>query len=61
MFHAMADTEDYLTVYRRFFETFAETVKPDDQLPVTVGGYYLCDSEIVGEIVDWTVQYLNLK
>lgn len=61
MFHAMADTEDYLTVYRRFFEAFAATVQHDDQLPVTVGGYYLCDSEIVGEIVDWTVQYLNLK
>lgn len=57
----MADPEDYLTVYRRFFEAFAATVKPDDQLPVTVGGYYLCDSEIVGEIVDWTLQYLNLK
>jgi len=57
----MADTEDYLAVYRRFFEIFAETVKPDDQLPVTVGGYYLCESEIVGEIVDWTLQYLNLK
>jgi len=61
MFHAMADTEEYLSVYRRFFEAFAATVKPDDQLPVTVGGYYLCDSEIVGEIVDWTLQYLNLK
>jgi len=61
MFHAMADTEDYLTVYRRFFEAFVATLDPDDQLPVTVGGYYLCDSEIVGEIVDWTLQYLNLK
>jgi len=57
----MADAEDYLTAYRCFFEAFAATLQPDDQLPVTVGGYYLCDSEIVGEIVDWTLQYLNLK
>ena len=57
----MADTRDYLSVYRRFFEEFARTVNPDDQLPVKVGGYYLCDTELVGEIVDWTLQYLNQK
>lgn len=57
----MADTEDFLAVYRRFFEEFATTVNPNDQLPVKVAGYYLYDSEIVGEIVDWTLQYLNLK
>jgi hypothetical protein len=57
----MADTEDFLALYRRFFEEFATTVNPNDQLPVKVAGYYLYDSEIVGEIVDWTLQYLNLK
>jgi hypothetical protein len=57
----MADIEDYLTVYRRFFEDFATKVNPDDQLPVKVAAYHLCDAEIVGEIVDWTFQYLNQK
>lgn len=57
----MADTEDFLALYRRFFEEFATTLNPNDQLPVKVAGYYLRESEIVGEIVDWTLQYLNLK
>ncbi|KAJ9582389.1 hypothetical protein L9F63_003242, partial [Diploptera punctata] len=57
----MADTKDYLSMYRHFFEEFARTVNPDDQLPVKVGGYYLYDVELVGEIVDWTLQYLSQK
>ncbi|XP_066996161.1 protein phosphatase 1E [Anabrus simplex] len=57
----MADTGDYLEVYKRFFDDFAATINPDDQLPVKVAGYYLCDTELVGEIVDWTLQYLNQK
>ncbi|GLH10444.1 Uncharacterized protein GBIM_15411 [Gryllus bimaculatus] len=55
----MADTKDYLTVYKRFFDNFAKTVDPDDQLPVRVAGYRLWDNEIVGETVDWTLQYLS--
>ncbi|XP_049787023.1 LOW QUALITY PROTEIN: calponin homology domain-containing protein DDB_G0272472-like [Schistocerca cancellata] len=57
----MADTDDYLSVYKKFFDDFAATVNPDDQLPVRVAGYFLREDEIVGEIVDWTLQYLNQK
>nr|CAD7569336.1 unnamed protein product [Timema californicum] len=37
------------------------TLNPIDQLPVKVAGYSLCENEIVGEIIDWTLQYLNQK
>lgn len=52
---------DYLTQYKQFFDHFAETVNPDDPLPVFVAAYNLSDIELRGEIVDWTFQYLNQK
>lgn len=57
----MADTNEYLSVYKKFFDDFAATVDPDDQLPVKVAAYNLYENEIVGEVVDWTLQYLNQK
>lgn len=53
--------EDYLTVYREFFEYFAQTVNPKDQLPVKLGSYKIVNVEVVGAIIDWTTQYLNQK
>lgn len=52
---------DYLGAYRRFFEDFVAQVDPDDQLPVKVSTYDLTEAEISGEIIDWTLQYLNQK
>ncbi|ENN75410.1 hypothetical protein YQE_07961, partial [Dendroctonus ponderosae] len=55
----MADKEDYLTSYREFFEHFAKTVNPHDQLPVKLGSYKLLNTEVIGGIIDWTTQYLS--
>ncbi|XP_046484325.1 uncharacterized protein [Neodiprion pinetum] len=52
---------DYLGAYRRFFEHFVAQVDPEDQLPVKVSSYDLTEAEISGEIIDWTLQYLNQK
>lgn len=57
----MANKDDYLTEYRQFFEEFANTVEPNDQLPVKLGSYKFINSEVVGGIVDWCLQYLNRK
>ncbi|XP_048522569.1 uncharacterized protein LOC109539536 isoform X2 [Dendroctonus ponderosae] len=57
----MADKEDYLTSYREFFEHFAKTVNPHDQLPVKLGSYKLLNTEVIGGIIDWTTQYLSQK
>ncbi|KAF2894096.1 hypothetical protein ILUMI_12071, partial [Ignelater luminosus] len=57
----MANKDDYLTDYRRFFENFAQTVNPNDQLPVKLGSYKLVAVEVVGGIIDWTTQYLTQK
>lgn len=57
----MANKDDYLTVYRQFFEFFAETVNPNDQLPVKLASYKFVNLEVVGGIIDWTTQYLNQK
>lgn len=57
----MANKDDYLTEYRQFFEVFAQTVNPNDQLPVKLASYKLMNVEVVGAIVDWTTQYLNQK
>ncbi|XP_030764187.1 SH3 domain-containing protein C23A1.17-like isoform X2 [Sitophilus oryzae] len=57
----MANTDDYLTTYREFFEHFAETVNPNDQLPVKLASYKLINVEVVGAIIDWTTQYLSQK
>nr|CAH7737469.1 unnamed protein product [Callosobruchus chinensis] len=57
----MANKDDYLTDYREFFENFAQTVNPNDQLPVKLAGYKLVGFEVVGGIIDWTTQYLTQK
>lgn len=57
----MANKDDYLTEYRCFFENFAQTVNPNDQLPVKLGSYKLANIEVVGGIIDWTTQYLTQK
>ncbi|XP_063238869.1 uncharacterized protein LOC134540210 [Bacillus rossius redtenbacheri] len=57
----MADAKDYLHVYKKFFEDFAASIEPYDQLPVKVAGYYIRESEVTGEVVDWTLQYLSQK
>lgn len=57
----MANKDDYLTEYRKFFVNFSETVDPKDQLPVKLGSYKLVNVEVVGGIIDWTTQYLSQK
>lgn len=57
----MSDKEDYLTCYREFFEEFAETVRPEDQLPVNIAGYTITEAELPGEVLYWTTQYLTEK
>ncbi|XP_012138904.2 uncharacterized protein LOC100882509 [Megachile rotundata] len=49
---------DYLGAYSRFFTEF-DRIKPNDQLPVSVAPYNLTKGEIVGEVVNITLQYLN--
>ncbi|XP_057372257.1 WASH complex subunit 2-like [Daphnia carinata] len=48
-------------VYRHFFETFKSTVNVNDPLPVKVGSHSIHENEVDGEIVDWTLQYLQQK
>ncbi|XP_066146248.1 uncharacterized protein [Euwallacea fornicatus] len=57
----MANKDDYLNNYRKFFEYFAQTVNPNDQLPVKLGSYKILNLEVVGGIIDWTSQYLSQK
>ncbi|XP_044271557.1 proteoglycan 4-like [Tribolium madens] len=57
----MANKDDYLTYYREFFESFAQTVNPNDQLPVKLGSYKLINLEVIGGVIDWTTQYLTQK
>ncbi|KAM3963010.1 LOW QUALITY PROTEIN: uncharacterized protein ACR2FA_002772 [Aphomia sociella] len=57
----MGDKEDYLTAYRVFFENFAATVNPEDQLPVHIAGYTITEAELPGEVLYWTTQYLIEK
>nr|XP_008196003.1 PREDICTED: 205 kDa microtubule-associated protein [Tribolium castaneum] len=57
----MANKDDYLTNYREFFESFAQTVNPNDQLPVKLGSYKLINLEVIGGVIDWTTQYLTQK
>ncbi|KAK5645521.1 hypothetical protein RI129_006821 [Pyrocoelia pectoralis] len=57
----MANKDDHLKEYRSFFENFANSYNPHDQLPVKLGSYKLCNTEVVGAIIDWTTQYLNQK
>lgn len=53
--------EDYLTVYQQFFEYFAQTVNPNDQLPVKLASYKIVNVEVVGSIIEWTTQYFNQR
>lgn len=53
--------DDYLLVYRRFFDNFASSVDPTDQLPVKVASYNLTKFEIAGAVTDWCLQYLNQR
>ena len=48
-------------LYRHFFETFQTTVNVNDPLPVKVGSHSIREDEVDGEIVDWTLQYLQQK
>ncbi|XP_076661321.1 uncharacterized protein LOC143365235 [Halictus rubicundus] len=50
---------DSIEAYNRFFMEFINKVDPNDQLPVTVSSYNVTDAEIVGEIINVTLQYLN--
>ncbi|KAL6264907.1 hypothetical protein P5V15_005001 [Pogonomyrmex californicus] len=50
---------DYLGEYSRFFAEFVARVNPEDQLPVKVSVYDVNESELVGEIISVTLQYLN--
>ena len=52
---------DLLSDYRHFFDTFAATVNVNDPLPVKVGSHSIRDNEVDGEIIDWTLQYLQQK
>ena len=45
--------------YRDFLEYFKKNTDPNDSLPFRVGGYELSEKEVTGEVIDWTMQYLN--
>lgn len=47
--------------YRQFFDTFQSTVDVRDPLPLKVGSHTIREHELEGEIVDWTLQYLQQK
>lgn len=53
--------DNYLDIYRNFFDNFATSLNPHDQLPVKLASYKLNNDEITGGVVDWTLQYLNQK
>ena len=55
------DNGNYLGSYLRFFRNFVKNLNPHDQLPVKISGYDATKEEIVGEIIDITLQYLNQK
>ncbi|XP_054001388.1 serine-rich adhesin for platelets-like [Hylaeus anthracinus] len=50
---------DYLGAYSRFFTEFIARVNPYDQLPVPVSSYNVTDDELIGEIINVTLQYIN--
>lgn len=52
---------DYLASYKFFFTQFTSHLNPSDQLPVKTCRYDVSEGEIVGEIIDITLQYLNQK
>lgn len=60
-FTIMANKDDYLICYREFFENFAKTVNPHDQLPVKLSSYKFINEEVIGGIIDWTTQHLTQK
>ncbi|XP_050454604.1 serine-rich adhesin for platelets-like [Cataglyphis hispanica] len=50
---------DYLGAYLHFFAEFVARVNPNDQLPVKVSAYDIDESELVGEVISVSLQYLN--
>uniref|UniRef100_A0A0C9R2P2 Ppm1e protein n=1 Tax=Fopius arisanus TaxID=64838 RepID=A0A0C9R2P2_9HYME len=52
---------DYLGSYRRFLVDFVGSMNPDDQLPVKMTGHDVREVELVGEVIDMTLQYLDQK
>ncbi|KAG7208982.1 hypothetical protein KM043_015150 [Ampulex compressa] len=50
---------DYLGAYSRFFTEFVARINPEDQLPAKVSTYDVTEGELVGEIINVTLQYLD--
>jgi hypothetical protein len=47
--------------YLEFFTEFVNELNVHDQLPVPVSAYNVDDEELVGDFVNWSLQYLNQK
>ncbi|XP_059484344.1 proteoglycan 4-like [Neocloeon triangulifer] len=47
--------------YLEFFTEFVNDLNVHDQLPVPVSAYNVDDEELVGDFVNWLLQYLNQK
>lgn len=55
------DNQDYLTDYRLFFDNFYQSFEMDNPLPVHIGKYNVAEFEIVGEVICWCLEYLNIR
>ena len=55
------DEGGYLGSYQRYFNDFIKNLNPLDQLPVKISTYDVTEGEIVGEIIEMTLQYLNQR
>ncbi|KAF7417812.1 hypothetical protein HZH68_000465 [Vespula germanica] len=53
------DLVDYLGEYRRYFEEFVKKINPEDQLPMKVNAYSITETELIGEIIYLTLQYIK--
>lgn len=53
------DLVDYLGEYRRYFEEFVRKINPEDQLPMKVNAYSITETELIGEIIYLTLQYIK--
>ncbi|CAB3370223.1 Hypothetical predicted protein [Cloeon dipterum] len=47
--------------YLEFFTDFVNDLNVHDQLPVPVSAYNVDDEELIGDFVNWLLQYLNQK
>lgn len=56
----MTTNPDY-SEYREFLKVFADTLDPNDPLPLRVAGYSITDAELTGEIISVINQYLTSK